>query len=166
MVRKIKYMKLKQLLFFLKERVAYAHCDIPCGIYDPHASQVAAHTILRMTQLISEIKIENETKAEHDIARMTLVKEEHSDLLEEELDTLAHDYFKPEQYEQFPDLRELFEKALKSGAKARQNIDIEAAKETLGNTMQIAEIFFKSKGVDSIRVPSLFPTGGEIVVQK
>ncbi|MBI2935802.1 MAG: hypothetical protein HYY31_03205, partial [Chloroflexi bacterium] len=25
-------------------RTAYAHCDIPCGIYDPHHAQMAAHT--------------------------------------------------------------------------------------------------------------------------
>ena len=37
-------------------KIVYAHCDIPCGIYDPHIAQMAAHTVIRMTNLINEAK--------------------------------------------------------------------------------------------------------------
>ena len=145
---------------------AYAHCDIPCGIYDPHNAQMAAHTVIRMTQFLGEIKRKDETKAEHDIMRVTHVKEEHSNILEEELLTLRYDYFKEEHLKEFPDLVNSFPKALESITKARTGIDMGAAKETLENVMQIAEIFYKSKGLQSQRVKAPYPTGLDIVVQK
>ena len=50
-------MKLKRLLLkILPQTIAYAHCDIPCGIYDPHAAQMAAHTVIRMTNLINDLR--------------------------------------------------------------------------------------------------------------
>lgn len=150
----------------LIEKTAYAHCDIPCGIYDPHQAQLAAHTIIRMTQLLTDLKRENETKAEHDIARMTHVKEEHSSVLEKELDTLRNDYFKEEHFKEFPNLNDLFIQALKSCAKARQDIDMEAAQDSLVKAQEIAEIFFKTKGVTPVRVKTVYPTGGEIVLHK
>lgn len=157
-------------------KIAYAHCDIPCGIYDPHQAQLAAHTIIRMTQLLSEVKRGNppshkgsaghsETKAEHDIARLTYIKEEHANILESELMTLKNDYFKHEIVEKLGDVDiwDLFKKAIQSNTKARVGIDMEAAKETLELVMQIAEIFYKSKGVKPVRVKSIYPTEGEIV---
>lgn len=154
------------LTIFLKENKAFAHCDIPCGIYDPHQAQLAAHTVIRMTQLLTEIKRDNETKAEHDIARMTHVKEEHSSIIEEELETLRNDYFKEEHYKEYSNLNDLFVKTLKSAAKARQNIDIAAAEGTLAGILEIAEIFYKTKGVTPLRVKSVYPTGGEMVFYK
>jgi nickel superoxide dismutase len=148
-------MKIKNLFNILPLRIAYAHCDIPCGIYDPHQAQLAAHTVIRMTQLLAEIKRDNETKAEHDIARMTHVKEEHSSIIEEELETLRNDYFKEEHYKEYSNLNDLFIKTLKSASKARQNIDIVAAGETLAGILEIAEIFYKTKGVEPVRVKSI-----------
>lgn len=148
------------------EKIAHAHCDIPCGIYDPNGAQLAAHTVIRMTQLLTDLKRDNETKAEHDIARITNVKEEHSDILEHELFTLRHDYFKDEQLKQYPNLVNLFQNALKSISKARTGIDIEAARETLGTVLQISEIFYKSKNVTPVRVKSVYPTELEIVTYK
>ena len=163
-----------RILNLIPEKTAFAHCDIPCGIYDPYVAQRAAHTVIRMTQLLTDLKRENpsassgqaETKAEHDVARLTHVKEEHSSLLEEELDTLRNDYFKEEHFKQYPNLHDLFVKTLKSAAKARQEIDMQSANETLSGVQEIAEIFFKTKGVESVRVKSVYPTGGEIVLHK
>lgn len=146
--------------------MGFAHCDIPCGIYDPHNAQLGAHTIIRMTQLLEEIKKEDETKAEHDIARMTHVKEEHGALVEEELGTLENDYFKDEHYVQFPNLKELLGKGVSLSIKTRQNISMENSKELLETVMQIAEIFYKTKGLEPVRVKAPFPTGFDIVVQK
>ena len=150
----------------LKESKVYAHCDIPCGIYDPHSAQVGAHTVIRMTSLLQDLKRENETKAEHDIARITHVKEEHGHLIEDELGTLENDYFKPEHFEQHPNLKELLKKAVKLSIGVRQNIDMEAAKELLETVLQISEIFYKTKNVTPIRVKSVYPTEGEIVTYK
>ena len=162
---------MKRILRFLWEKLliektAYAHCDIPCGIYDPYMIQRAAHTIIRMAQLLTEIKQEDNLKSDHSIARITHVKEDHSNILEEELETLRNDYFKEEHFKQYPNLNDLFAQALKSSTKARQNIDMAAAQETLAKVQEIAEIFFKTKGVESVRVKTVYPTGGEIVLHK
>lgn len=157
---------MKILFKMLPLKIAYAHCDIPCGIYDPHQAQLAAHTVIRMTQLLSEIKRDDETKIEHDIARITHVKEKHAGIIEEELETLRNDYFKQEHYKEYPNLNGLFIKTLKSVSKARQNVDNDAAQEVLAGVQEIAEIFFKTKNVEPVRVKSVYPTGGEIVLHK
>jgi nickel superoxide dismutase len=162
---------MKTILHFLAknllvEKIAYAHCDIPCGIYDPYVAQRAAHTIIRMTQLLTEIKQEDDLKSDHAIARITYVKEEHANILEEELETLRNDYFKEEHFKQYPNLNDLFVQALKFSGTARQSIDMQAAKDSLAKVQEIAEIFFKTKGVTPVRVKTVYPTGGEIVLHK
>lgn len=156
---------LKFFFNFFPKKVAYAHCDIPCGIYDPHNAQLAAHTIIRMTQLLEETKQDN-LKSDHSIARYTYTKEKHVNLLEEELDTLRNDYFKKEDFQKYPDLNELFISTLTSASNARQNIDISEADKVLAGVLEIAEIFYKTKGVESSRVKSVYPTQRELVVQK
>ena len=157
---------LNSLFYIFPQNIAFAHCDIPCGIYDPYMAQRAAHTIIRMTQLRKEVKQDDDLTSDHTIARVTHVKEEHSDILEEELETLRNDYFKDEHYKEYPKLNDLFISVLKSSAKARQNIDMQAAQDTLSGVLAIAEIFFKTKNVEPVRVKSLYPTEGEIVLHK
>lgn len=127
---------------------------------------MAAHTIIRMTELLGKVDRKDEVKAEHDIARITRVKEKHGDLLEDELGTLENDYFKPEHFSEYPKLKGLFEKGVKASIKARQNIDLTACEEALSITQEIAEIFFKTKGVTPVRVKSVYPTEREIVTHK
>lgn len=145
---------------FLKIETAYAHCDIPCGIYDPTALQIGAHTVLRMTTLLSE------HTDMHDVARIVHVKEEHGALVEKELGTLKNDYFKPEHFEKFPDLKSLIKETIALSAKTRQKADLSLAKELVEKTLKVSEIFYKSKGFEPVRVPSGFPTEGEIVSHK
>jgi nickel superoxide dismutase len=155
--------------FFLTKipaETVYAHCDIPCGIYDPHQMQLAAHTVIRMTQFLGEIKRDDETRAEHDVARVTHVKEEHSEILEHEVNELRNEYFKPEHHEKFPNLNKLIEDTLKAAGKARKGIDIKSAQEALSGTQEIAEIFYQTKGVTPIRVKTVYPTEREIVLYK
>lgn len=150
----------------LPTQIAYAHCDIPCGIYDPHAAQVGAHTVIRMTQLLSELKRVDETKAEHDVARITHVKDDHGNMIEEELGTLENDYFKEEHFKEYPKLKELIASAVKLSAKTRQTIDMASAEQLLETVLKISEIFYKTKNLVPIRVKSPYPTQREIVVYK
>jgi len=145
---------------FLPEQIAYAHCDIPCGIYDPNAAQQGAHTVIRMTQLLGE------KTSPHDIARLTHVKEEHGERVEDELGTLENDYFKDEHYQEFKELKELIAAAVKLSVKVRQTVDMESAEELLEKVLQISEIFYKTKKLEPVRVKSPYPTEREIVVYK
>mgnify|MGYP001605903840 FL=1 len=150
----------------LPTKIAYAHCDIPCGIYDPHAAQVGAHTVIRMTQLLSELKREGEIKAEHDIARITHVKEDHGKMIEEELGTLENDYFKEEHFKEYSQLKKLISDAVKLSIKTRQTIDTKSAEELLEIVLKISEIFYKTKNLKPIRVKSPYPTERELVFYK
>jgi nickel superoxide dismutase len=150
----------------LPTKVAYAHCDIPCGIYDPNRAQLAAHTIIRMIQLLSELNIEDKIKLGHDVSRITNVKEEHVDVIEQELGTLRDDYFKEDHYKEFPELREFFSDAIKLSAKARQNIDMNSAEELLEDVLKISEIFYKTKKLEPVRLKSPYSTQREIVTYK
>jgi len=178
--RKIDKMKIKIYLILvmkilikiiskiLPTLTAYAHCDIPCGIYDPHNAQIAAHTVLRMTQLIDEIgKMKNPTAEDRSkFVRCVRVKEDHGELIEEELGTLENDYFKEEHYKKFPNLKKLIEKAVKLSIKTRQAIDMDGAQKMIDAIMQIAEIFYKTKNLIPVRISSGYPTEGEIVSHK
>jgi nickel superoxide dismutase len=157
---------IKKIFNLLPLKTAYAHCDIPCGIYDPFVIQRAAHTLARMTKLLGDINQEDDLKSDHTIVRVTCVKEEHADILEEELNTLRDDYFKDEHYKEYANLNDLFVGTLKLVSKVRQNIDMEAAQALLAAVLEISEIFYKSKGITPIRIKSIYPTEGEIVVYK
>ncbi|MBI2028048.1 MAG: superoxide dismutase, Ni [Candidatus Levybacteria bacterium] len=158
-------------LKFFPTKVAYAHCDIPCGIYDPHMAQMASHTVIRMTQMLNDLTAEKDIPFEerkkiiHQIARLTKVKEEHAELVKHEIRVLWADYFKEEHLKKYPDLHSLIFKILKLASKARQEINMDAANELLENVQKMAEIFFETKGLKSVRVKSPYPTGGEIVLQ-
>lgn len=150
----------------LKEQIAYAHCDIPCGIYDPNNVQLAAHTVIRMTKLLQDVKQDDDLVADHAIARYTHVKEKHSDILEEELETLRNDYFKDEHFKEYKNLNDLFVNTLKFSAKSRQGIDMDAAQAALSGVLEIAEVFYKTKSVTPVRIKSVYPTEGEVVIYK
>ena len=155
------------ILNFIPFKTAYAHCDIPCGVYDPTPAQIAAHTVLRMTQLLQDSEKEKDSvERESKVTRFTHVKEKHGELVEEELGTLENDYFKPEHHKKFPELKELISNAVKLSITVRQNIDMESAEKLLSETQKIAEIFYKTKDFEPVRIPSGYPTGGEIVSHK
>ncbi len=151
---------IRLLLIFIPVQKAYAHCDIPCGIYEPTPLQIAAHTVLRMTQLLGEHK---ET---HDVARIVHVKEEHGATVEKELMTLKNDYFKPEHFEKYPELKDLIKETVALSAKTRQKVDLSLCKDLVEKSLLVSEIFYKSKGFEPIRIPSGFPTEGELVTHK
>lgn len=147
-------------------RIAHAHCDVPCGIYDPNTAQNAAHTVIRMNMLIQELpKItaemtdEQRKEAVHKLARYTEAKEKASELCKHEVRILWGDYFKPEHLQKYPDLHELVWRTMKLGSKTRQEINLAAADELLETVNKIAELFWETKGLGHTRFPAPNPTG-------
>ena len=147
----IKYKKMKRLLLrttskLLPTYVAYAHCDVPCGIYDPKPAQIAAQTVLKMIQKIGELPKEKPTVQDRNsFVRYVWTKEEHARRCKEELLILWTDYFKPEHLEAFPSLHETFWKAAKLCSKNKQEVNLEAAEQLVKAVDEIAEIFYKTK---------------------
>ena len=159
-------------LFSLVNRIlphedAHAHCDVPCGIYDPHYAQIAALTVVRMNQLIAAAEAPAMEKAArdkymHDLARWTATKDHHAELVKHEVRIIRGDFFKPENT---PDnMPQIMDGIMKTASKARQNIDPEAADQLLDLVNQFAEAFWKAKGVETKKAPSNQAAGGEFVV--
>lgn len=164
---------IRLLLKLLPAQTVFAHCDIPCGIYDPHQMQLAAHTIIRMVNMINDLKPSSEEppfderkRIISQISRLTEVKEEHAKYVEHELVTLWADYFNQEHLKDYPQLHDLIWNTIKLASTARQNVDLATAAKLLSNTQEVAEIFWKTKGLQTLRIPSGYPTQGEIVTHR
>lgn len=154
---------------FLRPAAADAHCDIPCGIYDPHLMQIGALTVIRMNQLIEALEAPGDDKAalaryHNSLTRYVLVKEEHAELVKREVRVIWGDYFKPEHVEKAPDLHNTVWNILKLAGKCRQEVNMQAAQDLLAATHTFAEAFWASKGAKTQKVPSLQAVGGELVV--
>lgn len=158
---------LKRLLGILPLSHAFAHCDIPCKIYDPYQAQVAAHSVLRMTQMLEEAKeMPDDITHEHHIARLTKVKEEHAEIVKHEIRVIWGDYFKEEQMQKVPQINELVHNIMMSTSKTKQEINSDEAKKLLSLVQDFAEKFYMTKGFETMRIPSGFPTEGELVIHK
>src|SRR5512135_529321 len=100
---------------------AEAHCDIPCGIYDPHLAQVAALTVIRMIDLMGDLSNapQKDTLEYHNsMTRYILIKEEHAELLKREIRVIFGDYFKKEHVDKYPELPTLMHKIMQLGSKS------------------------------------------------
>ena len=129
----------------------FAHCDIPCGIYDPIVAKMAAQTVLKMASRMEALDLSGGiTKVEqpNGVARLIRVKEEHAQKVKEELNILWSDYFKPEHLEKYPNLHELFWNANKLAGANKQNVSSDSAKKLVDSVDEISKIFWATKGVD------------------
>lgn len=135
--------------FFVKllpSQSVYAHCDIPCGIYDPHTAQLAAKTVLKMVQKINELPKENPAVTDrNNFVRMVIVKEEHAEICKKEVLILWTDYFKEEHLEKFPNLHDLVWKTTKLCSDNKRGVDEAKAMELMKAVDEIADIFEQTK---------------------
>lgn len=135
----------------LPTRIAYAHCDVPCGIYDPKPAQIAAAGVLKMVEKIvnppprDEKDINSVRNFHNAMTRYVLVKEEQARICKTELLILWTDFFKPEHLKIFPNLHDIFWKAAKLCSVNKQEVSIEHATELVKAVDEIAEIFHKAK---------------------
>ena len=105
-------------------REVHAHCDIPCGIYDPIAAKIAAQTVLKMVVRIEAMDDgDMSTAAGNSFSRYVAVKEEHAELCKREINILSNDYFKPEHLEAHPDLPAKVWGAAKLASANKQAVD-------------------------------------------
>ena len=124
----------------------HAHCDIPCGIYDPHQAEIAARTVARMVELIGQLPKENPSEADRaKLVRCITIKEQHAEIVKHEITIIWGDYFKPEHVERYPDLHDRVWKILKLAGKNKQNIDAQAAAELEAAVKEFADIFWSTK---------------------
>jgi len=126
--------------------VAHAHCDIPCGIYDPTPAKIAADTVAKMVEKVNALdKGATDFTTRANFVRMIQVKEEHAQICKKELEILWSDYFKPEHLQKYPNLHDTFWKAAKLCSKNKQNVDAAAAAELQATVKEISDIFWATK---------------------
>ena len=126
---------------FTPKTVVSAHCDLPCGVYDPAQARIEAESIKMIIQKASE-------NADADFrTRAVLIKEQRAELVKHHLWVLWTDYFKPPHFEKYPELHALFNEATKlagaSGAKSTMDADV--AQKLLDKIAEIDTIFWETK---------------------
>jgi nickel superoxide dismutase len=120
---------------------AYAHCDLPCGVYDPAQARIEAESIKG---------IDEKYRANSDPefrTRAVIIKEQRSELVKHHLWVLWTDYFKPPHFEKYPQLNQLFNEATKlaGAAGTKGSSDVATADELLAKIDEIAKIFWETK---------------------
>ena len=141
---------------------ASAHCDVPCGIYDPITAQIAALTVVRMIDLMAGLEGEG-VAYDNSMSRYITVKEEHAEKAKHEIRVIWGDYIKPPHVDQYPNLHVLAHEIMQYGSKSRQTADREAAVAFVENINKFAEIFWATKGVATKRAKAPYAPALELV---
>lgn len=143
--------KVKNL--FPTEEVS-AHCDGPCGVYDPASARIAAEAALSMTKKLLALEPPAPGNAQamaaylNTVSRYVQIKEEQAHIAKTELLVLWTDYFKPVHLEKYPDLHDTFWKAAKLCSAVKVGVSLEDAEKLLAAIKHIHEIFWATKGRD------------------
>lgn len=116
----------------------YAHCDLPCGVYDPVQAQIEAVSIHKIMEKYPDLH-------EEDKIRAIMIKEQRAELVKHHLWVLWTDYFKPEHLEKHPDLHDKFWKATKQAGQCKKTTDPGEGKKLLDMIDEIATIFKQTK---------------------
>jgi nickel superoxide dismutase len=144
---------------------AKAHCDVPCGIYDPISAQIAALTVVRMIDLITDLQTKggDAPSVANSMGRYVTVKEEHAEKVKHEVRVIWGDYIKAQHIEQHPTVTEIVHKIMQLGSKSRQTVDRESAVQLVEAVNQFAEIFWATKGVATKRAKAPYAPSLELV---
>ena len=142
---------LKTIFNKLPAKSVHAHCDGPCGVYDPSSARVAAEAVLSMTKKLIALTPDGSDQGSisaynNTFSRFVAIKEEESQKAKKELLILWTDYFKPEHLSKYPDLHDTFWKAAKLCSACKVSIDQNKAEELLAAVQKIHSMFWSSKG--------------------
>ncbi len=129
---------LKQLLAKLPATTAYAHCDLPCGVYDPVQARIEAASVKKIMEKYQEF-------SDTDKVRAIMIKEQRAELVKHHLWVLWTDYFKPEHAEKFPQLHDLFWRTTKQAGATKKSVDPAEGQKLLDLIEEISVIFTETK---------------------
>ena len=144
----------------------FAHCDIPCKIYDPSTALIATLSVIRLIDIINETRAGGDSSSaeyENTIARCVQRKEEESEKLKQEIRIIWGDYFKAPQFEAHPEIHSLTHSIMMAASSCKQNVNREDAEKLLELVNQFAEIFWATKDVKSARKVAPYPPSLPVV---
>ena len=141
---------IKQLIQqWLPAEEVSAHCDGPCGVYDPAQARVHAEAVLSMTKKILALDPSDGSHATaNKLSRYIAIKEEEAHATKEDILVLWTDFFKPVHLEAHPDLHNIIWNATKLCSSCKVEVSLEHAEELMAAVKQIHEIFWSIKGRD------------------
>lgn len=131
-----------------------AHCDGPCGVYDPASARIAAEAVLSMTKKILALPLPAAGDAaaaaayNNTMSRYISIKEEQAHIAKTELLVLWTDYFKPVHLEAYPDLHTTFWNAAKLCSSCKVEVSLTHAQELMAAIEAIHNIFWATKKRD------------------
>jgi nickel superoxide dismutase len=131
-----------------------AHCDGPCGVYDPATARITAEAVVSMTKKILALQHPDNNDAaavaayHNTMCRYVAIKEDQAEKTKHELLVLWTDFFKPAHLTQFPDLHDVFWKATKECSYAKQEVSLTHAQNVLDACKTVHEMFWAAKGRD------------------
>ena len=131
-----------------------AHCDGPCGVYDPASARITAEAVVAMTKKIIALEAPDTSDKEANIAyhntlvRYIAIKEEQAQKTKDDLLILWTDYFKPVHLEKYPDLHDTFWKATKLCSACKVEVSTEHANELMEAVEKIHKMFWATKDKD------------------
>lgn len=126
-------------------KLAYAHCDVPCGIYETDTMVHGAETCRRMVHKIAELGTLDNPEKLNTFVRCVMTKEKHAQRVKKELYILWSDYFKPEHVEKYPDLHEKLWKTAKQASTVKQTVDDAEADKLVEMVQDVARLFAETK---------------------
>ncbi|PID33313.1 superoxide dismutase, Ni [Candidatus Saccharibacteria bacterium] len=116
----------------------HAHCDLPCGVYDPAQARIEAESVLMIQQKMSGFQGDERTRA-------IIIKEQRAEMVKHHLMVLWADYFKPTHLEKWPQLHDIFWKTIKQASECKSHSEPETGQKLLEMIDQIADIFWQTK---------------------
>ena len=130
----------------------YAHCDGPCGVYDPASARVAAEAVQSMTKKMNTLESNhgdsggNSASYINTMSRYAAIKEEEAQKCKDELLVLWTDFFKPQHLESIPDLHDTFWQAAKLCSACKVEVSEQHAQELMDAVEAIHNMFWAAKG--------------------
>ncbi len=170
--RSIEPMLHKNFSYFdklIKFEKVQAHCDIPCKIYDPSSSIIAALSVIRLIDIMNEThSMEDKSSIDYQntMTRCIQRKEEESEKLKKEIRIIWGDYFKTPQFKAFPEAHNTVHQIMMLASATKQGTDRKKAEELLELTNQFAEIFWATKEVETERKIAPYPPSLAVVRPK
>lgn len=131
---------------FKPSRLAHAHCDLYCGVYDPAQAMIEAKSVLGACTKYAG----SEDAVFRD--RCILIKEERAELVKHHLSVLWTDFFKPHHLEAFPGLHDLFWKALKQAGDAKKSMDPAVSEKLVELIGEISDVFWQTEESKAVGV--------------
>ena len=163
------YHMLKKINAIIPFEEVQAHCDIPCKIYDPNATQIAALSVIRFIDLINELDdadSEQKISGHAQLSRLTRQKEIHASNVKDEVCIIWGDYFKQPQFDQFPEIHTLVHNIMLAASACKQTVNRNKGLHLLNLVNEFSEVFWATKGISTVKSTCPYPPSEQVIYPK